>query len=893
MKRVRFLRRLSQFFSLTALAALIQAPLHAQFGEDPPASPVVNYNPTIKSVEGLAPYSVSYDITVTSPVLPVGYLIAGVLDPYASPLAISLNSTLTAIGVPAGGADPATFLSISGPAVTFNGGVPQVTFTGPGQTRTFTVTVAIPANTPPTTAPYTYKIKTSGWPATMLARLVTLGAPLADGATFVNATVTDPANLYTKPVANITVPADGAPFTVAAASLPTYAVDFTTVFTSNGLGASQMSSTVVEVTHNGLPVALSNVVTTTDAPASGFQKTTTGKILARDAGTYTITARATNAGGTSDDDTSTFSITVTAPPPTVTINEPALASYDYRYGSAPISVPFKFTGGSLYGKIVGLTATIDDDDGVVDPTDILFSIDTNNPLNTPTAIGSSDLGLFSAAGSYTIRVTATNAVGEVASATKSFAINLIKPTPTTKITSLNGSTGTTLPATFSLPSGATTMNVPFVFASTSNNGFAVDSVRATIDGNLVSGISTPAIGTAATTSSGTLSTLAAGSHVLVVTAVSAGLEVTDTFTFTISGVQPPPPGPVVVINTPAPGTPYSRLSTGPAVVVPLNFTGTAKATGAVIKTLTARLGASTPLTVASSTLNQVIATGTSSISLTTAGTYTITVTATDSNGASATAETYVVVTVVTPKTVCGKVFFDLDHDDVFDAVEFGLNGIGVKLLNASNLTQVIASATTGCDGSYTFPNIAPGSYVVSATPYAGLKATTSATRNIVVAGSNLTVPAIGFELNFTALRGLAADGYSHGFWKNNVDKAIAGKSTGTQVSTAAVKSYTDKMGSLALSPYDSLTLKQASAILGSTSSQAKDLLSKQLVASEYNYENGAFIGGNANLTFLFVYWGENVLKNSTSYTATYLTWTKDWFDAYNNSHGGLVAGPAP
>jgi len=71
----------------------------------------------------------------------------------------------------------------------------------------------------------------------------------------------------------------------------------------------------------------------------------------------------------------------------------------------------------------------------------------------------------------------------------------------------------------------------------------------------------------------------------------------------------------------------------------------------------------------------------------------------------------------------------------------------------------------------------------------------------------------------------------------------------------------------------------------------KDLLSKQLIASEFNYQNAAYIGGNKNLTFVFLWWGEYVLKNSTSYSSTYLIWTKDWFDAYNNSHGGVVAGP--
>ncbi len=55
--------------------------------------------------------------------------------------------------------------------------------------------------------------------------------------------------------------------------------------------------------------------------------------------------------------------------------------------------------------------------------------------------------------------------------------------------------------------------------------------------------------------------------------------------------------------------------------------------------------------------------------------------------------------------------------------------------------------------------------------------------------------------------------------------------------------------------------------------------------------NGAYIGGNKNLTFLFVWWGEYVLKNYTRYSSTYLISTKDWFDDYNNTHGGVIGGP--
>ena len=80
--------------------------------------------------------------------------------------------------------------------------------------------------------------------------------------------------------------------------------------------------------------------------------------------------------------------------------------------------------------------------------------------------------------------------------------------------------------------------------------------------------------------------------------------------------------------------------------------------------------------------------------------------------------------------------------------------------------------------------------------------------------------------------------------------------------------------------------------LGYSGSNAGSLLSKQLIASELNYQAGAYIGGNRTLTFLFLWWGEYVMANQNCYSSSYTLWAKDWMDAYNNSHGGKVNGPA-
>lgn len=835
---------------------------------------MVNYNPTIKSVEGLAPYSVSYNIVVTSPTLPLEYILTGLLNPFTplTPVTVNLNAALTSTP-PLSGPNPTNFLTISGPDVTFGpGGTPQITFTAPGQPRTITVTVAIPANTPPTSTPYSYKISTSGWPVTMLNRLAALLVPLTDGGTFVNATVTEPAASYTKPVANITVPADATQFTVNAANLATNTVDFTAVFTSSGAGSSQINSPpVVEVTRNGAAVTLTNVVTVTDSPASGFQKTTTGKILAREPGDYTITARATNSGGTSDDDVSSFSIRVNAAPPTVLIDTPAPnASFTYYAGGPAVPVSFTFTGRSNYGGIRTLTAKVDGANVVFTPAG----------LNTLTATGLIDLS-YAVAGTHTLEVTTTDDYG-TDTETSTFTVLVVSPEPTIDITApTDNSVINTAP-------GASTVNVPFTFKTNTNVGFTISSVSASLNGNPAPITTTTGLGTTAAESSGTLVGVGVGTHTLVATGISSGITVTDSVTFTVKQTAAQTQPPTVAINTPPVGSTYTRVSGASALSIPLNFTGRSVTPGAVITNLTASLNGS-PLTVTKTNLNTATATGTANMSVTNAGTYTISVSAVDAHGTASATRTFVVC-VVQGRTICGDVFFDVDFDGYEDCDEFGLSGITVKLINSSNV--VVGTDVTDSCGNYSFSNIGPGAYTVSATASAGLKATTLSSRTVTVGSSNISVPDFGFGLDFNSLRTMTAGGFTIGYWKNNLDKAIAGKTSGTQVSKATLTSYTSKIGDFALSAYDCITMKEASALMGYSGSGSSSLLSKQLIASEYNYQNAAYLSGNKTLTFLFLYWGEYVLKNPSKYSDAYRIWAKDWFDAYNNSHGGVVAGPA-
>lgn len=129
------------------------------------------------------------------------------------------------------------------------------------------------------------------------------------------------------------------------------------------------------------------------------------------------------------------------------------------------------------------------------------------------------------------------------------------------------------------------------------------------------------------------------------------------------------------------------------------------------------------------------------------------------------------------------------------------------------------------------------------------------------------------------LCGKVADGRTIGFWKNNITKYIAGVTRGTQVSADEMAQYLEQAG---------MNADEALEILSSTSGKAEDLLRKQLVGSQFNFARGAYLDGDEALTRAFLEWGLSLPGSGVS-DAEYLA-AKDLFDAYNNSHGGAVAG---
>ncbi|UCD37038.1 MAG: carboxypeptidase regulatory-like domain-containing protein [Fidelibacterota bacterium] len=235
--------------------------------------------------------------------------------------------------------------------------------------------------------------------------------------------------------------------------------------------------------------------------------------------------------------------------------------------------------------------------------------------------------------------------------------------------------------------------------------------------------------------------------------------------------------------------------------------------------------------------------------------------------------------------VTGVVFFDVTGNGLQDIDEPGIEQVTVSLLD--EMGNVIATTLTDADGSYEF-EVFPGDYTVVVEGPEGLTATTPVSVDITVGYADENVD-FGFELDFTYIVGQTADGYTIGFWKNNVNKAMSGRTKGIQVDAATLDGYLAEISTFALYPLNVDMLSEAFDILSATGSDPVVLLSKQLLGSEFNLMNGAFIGGNETFTELFLFYGEYLIAHAGQFTAEELLEAKDWYDAYNNSHGGQIA----
>ncbi|MCZ2342684.1 MAG: carboxypeptidase regulatory-like domain-containing protein [Bacteroidales bacterium] len=86
--------------------------------------------------------------------------------------------------------------------------------------------------------------------------------------------------------------------------------------------------------------------------------------------------------------------------------------------------------------------------------------------------------------------------------------------------------------------------------------------------------------------------------------------------------------------------------------------------------------------------------------------------------------------------VSGTVFYDQNRDGSINPGEMGIPGVVVELVDENGV--VVATTTTGPDGSYEFPNVPPGNYTVRETQPTGYGDSTPSNQPIAVNGTPVT-----------------------------------------------------------------------------------------------------------------------------------------------------------
>ena len=147
--------------------------------------------------------------------------------------------------------------------------------------------------------------------------------------------------------------------------------------------------------------------------------TPAGSVSVNQAGTYTLTYTGSNAFGAAST-TVSFTVAGQYPVPTVAVATSS-STYQIPANATSVSVPYTITGGTTYGTITALTAS-------------LGGTTTVTP-STLTGIGSTSISgsgtlSITAPGSYTLSATDTNSGNITATASTTFTVTQAKSPPT-------------------------------------------------------------------------------------------------------------------------------------------------------------------------------------------------------------------------------------------------------------------------------------------------------------------------------------------------------------------------------------------------------------------------------------------------------------------------------
>lgn len=252
----------------------------------------------------------------------------------------------------------------------------------------------------------------------------------------------------------------------------------------------------------------------------------------------------------------------------------------------------------------------------------------------------------------------------------------------------------------------------------------------------------------------------------------------------------------------------------------------------------------------------------------------------------------------------GVVFIDANRNGEFDNDEPVVPDVTVMLLASDGESH----AVTGSDGRYVFSGNLPGDYDVYLPAVSDADdmnemlntyaLTTHGLHTVTLVDSDLLDVDFGFTLNLTQILNdidvadpdgngysFAGIGKTIGFWKHQHTVAISGKGRAHVDSTTLLAMLTELEGLWLADPFNFGTNKFSTSlgILSARTSDAVELLLKQLVATELNHVSGLGLLDAMSLQSLIIHYAEFVAANPAGFTRADILLVKDVLDAINNS----------
>lgn len=470
----------------------------------PPGLGEVLYAPADRTVEGDSPVFHFHTVEVLAPsnlVAPIAPLVEW--EVVSAPAGVDEATALgyvSALLLPDGTTTPASW---AGNDSNFDravvdawlaqlGAAPaNLIFSSPLQSRVLGLVFDGPANA--VSGNYAYRLKLTGW--------TDEGVFTLNQGTHINVRVLDPLNQPEPPSVGIASPGDMESFTYMLGG-PAVEVPVQV----SGASSADTPVTALSASLSGSGLLNDLVVTGLNTAVAGGSATlslTTG-------GIFTLTATATNAVGSSSTEVD-FEVVVTAPPPTVVIDQPAAGStFTFVQGGPGVSIPVSVTGNTAFGELNTLTLTLNGNPVSLSVTG----------LSTTSATGTATM-VIGTPGTYTLAAQTASQYGTASNAT-TFSVQGVNPPP--QVTVLSPDDGFEVTR---FESDAATV-VPFTFVADAIFG-VIDGLTVTVNGAPVS-FTSSGLGAAVVTGGGELVSSATETFLIAVTATSAGGTAYDQIT---------------------------------------------------------------------------------------------------------------------------------------------------------------------------------------------------------------------------------------------------------------------------------------------------------------------------------------------------------------------------